>query len=159
MINYRITINGSLEDVWKTWTTEEGIKGFFAPACNIDLRIDGLYEILFFPERKAGFRGAEGMRIIALEPLKMFSFTWNQTPELPDIRPQRTLVSLKFRKIEEQKTELFFTQTGWGDSPDWDKAYDYFRAAWGDIVLYRLQYLFDNGPIDLNDTPSRVRSE
>ena len=154
MIHYEITVNGSLEDVWAAWTTTGGIKTFFAPACNLDFQIDGNYEILFFPDEKPGFRGAEGMRIMAIEPYKMFSFTWNQTPDLT-IRPQRTLVTLKFQKLEENKTKLIFIQTGWGDGPEWDKAYEYFTSAWGDVVLFRLQHRFDHGPVDWQNLPRR----
>lgn len=64
-IYYEITVNGSIEEVWDAWTTKEGIKTFFAPDCNIDYRIDGVYEIFFSPEKEPGLRGAEGMRIKA----------------------------------------------------------------------------------------------
>ncbi len=154
MIYYEITLNTSLENAWDAWTTEDGIKSFFAPACEIDFRIDGKYDILFFPDNKPGLRGAEGMRIMAIEPHKMFSFTWNQTPDLPLLRPQLTLVNLKFEKISANKTKLIFIQTGWGDGLDWDKAYNYFTHAWGDVVLYRLQHRFDHGPIDWSNPPA-----
>lgn len=154
LIHYEITVNGALEEVWDAWTTERGVQSFFAPACNIDLRIDGLYEILFFPDAEPGFRGAEGTRIMAIEPYKLFSFTWNQTPDLT-IRPQRTLVTLKFRRLGDRQTQLIFLQTGWGDGPEWDKAYAYFQTAWRDVVLYRLQHRFDHGPVDWQDPPRR----
>jgi uncharacterized protein YndB with AHSA1/START domain len=153
MIREEITVNGALEEVWDAWTTESGIQSFFAPACHIDLRIDGLYEILFFPEAEPGLRGAEGMHIMAIEPYKMFSFTWNQTPDL-SIRPQRTLVTLKFHRLGDKQTKLIFLQTGWGDGPEWDQAYAYFQTAWK-VVLYRLQYRFDRGPVDWQNPPRR----
>lgn len=153
-IHHEIEINGSIEAVWDAWTTEDGIKTFFAPDCNIDGRIDGLYEILFFPKEKPGFRGAEGMRIMALEPHTMFSFTWNQTPGL-SIREQRTLVNIKFQKLGNQKTKLTFVQSGWGSGEEWDQAFDYFTKAWGDVVLYRLQHRFEHGPVDWSNPPRR----
>ena len=152
-IYFEITLNTSIENAWDAWTTEEGIKTFFAPGCNVDLKIHGAYDILFFPDNPPGKRGAEGMRIMAIEPHKMFSFTWNQTPDLPDIRPQLTLVNLKFKKISENETLLIFTQTGWGEGADWDKAYNYFVEAWGSVVLHRLQHRFNHGPIDWNNPP------
>ncbi len=152
-IYFEIDINANVDEVWEAWTSEAGVKTFFAPDCNIDLRIDGMYEIFFFPDAPAGQRGAEGMRIMAIEPGKMFSFTWNQTPDLPDLRPLRTLVNLKFENIDEKTSRLIFLQTGWGDGPDWDKAYHYFVRAWGDIVLPRLQQRFIDGPVDWENLP------
>lgn len=68
-------IEASIDEVWDAWTTEEGMKSFFAPACRIDVRVNGPYEILFDPEAEAGKRGAEGVRILAFEPKKMLSIT------------------------------------------------------------------------------------
>jgi len=53
-------INATVSQVWETWTTEEGIRSFFAPACNVDLRVDGPFEVLFDPEAAPGKRGADG---------------------------------------------------------------------------------------------------
>lgn len=157
-IHYEVEVNGTLEDVWNAWTSEEGIKSFFAPGCHLDFRIDGLYEVFFFPENAPGFRGAEGTRIMAIEPQQMLSFTWNQTPDL-SIREQRTLITLKFRQLEDNKTQLIFIQTGWGDGPEWDKAYAYFTEAWGNVVLYRLCHRFDHGPVDWKNPPRQTEDQ
>lgn len=154
LINIELTLNATMEEVWDAWTTEKGITSFFAPACNIDMKIDGMYEIYFFPEAKEGLRGADGMRVMALEKHKMLSFSWNQTPDL-SIRPQRTLVSIKFYKESETQTRLNFCQSGWGDGPEWDKAYAYFKTAWKDVVLFRLQHRFNFGTVDWNDPPKK----
>lgn len=45
-------VNAPIEKAWDAWTTPEGIKTFFAPDCKVDLRVDGAYEIYFFPEAK-----------------------------------------------------------------------------------------------------------
>ncbi len=53
-------VKAAVSQVWETWTTEEGIRSFFAPACNVDLRVDSPFEALFDPEAAPGKRGAEG---------------------------------------------------------------------------------------------------
>lgn len=50
-----------------------------------------------------------------------------------------------------------FTQVGWGEGPDWDKALAYFEAAW-DVVLGRLKLRFETGPIDWSNPPSPTAS-
>ena len=57
-------VQAPVAEVFKAWTTEEGITTFFAPKGKVDLRVDGTYDIWFNPTGKPGERGAEGMRIL-----------------------------------------------------------------------------------------------
>ncbi len=142
-----ITVPAGVDDVWKAWTTKEGIISFFAPDGIVELKINGLYEIYFSPEGEPGRRGAEDNRILAVEPNKMFSFSWDAPGNWPNVRKQRTMVVLKFKILENGSTALSFCQTGWGDGEEWDQVYDYFLGAWDD-VFDRLIERFENGPVD-----------
>jgi uncharacterized protein YndB with AHSA1/START domain len=95
VIQAETIVDASLDRVWDAWTTEEGIKSFLAPDCRIDVRVDGPYEIFFDPEAEAGKRGAEGVRILALEPKKTLSINWNPPPELQEVRKQWTHVVIR----------------------------------------------------------------
>ena len=148
-----LIVLGPIEEVWKAWTTEEGIKSFFAPAGQVDLKVDGTYDIWFNPDGKPGERGAEGMRILGVELEKRFVFTWNAPPTIPTIRGQRTIVILDFTASTRTQTRVRFTQMGWGEGTDWDAAYSYFDRAWGAVVLPRLLYRFEQGPIDWKSPP------
>ena len=147
-----IIVNAELTEVWDAWTTEKGIKSFFAPACNVDIRPGGAYEIYFNPEAPSGERGGEGLRVMAVQPTKMLSFTWNAPPSLPQVRGQYTHVVLRFFN-EAEGTRVTLYHDGWGSDGEWDEAFVYFQRAWTDIVLPRLKYRFENGPIDWNDPP------
>lgn len=48
-IRLEVVVPARPETVWSLWTTAEGVRSFLAPASNIDLRVDGLYEIFFMP--------------------------------------------------------------------------------------------------------------
>ncbi len=145
--------NASIQDVWDVWTTEKGITSFFAPVANIDLMVDGKYEILFNPNGKPGFRGAEGVRILAIQPQKMLAFTWNAPPHLSEVRKQWTHVVIRFEEISTEKTKVTLHHDGWGTGGQWDEAFDYFTDAWLKIVFPRLKYRFDNGPVDWDNPP------
>jgi uncharacterized protein YndB with AHSA1/START domain len=132
-------LDASLERVWEAWTTEAGVKSFFAPGCHIELRVDGLYEIYFDPSKPAGERGADGMRILVLEPKRRLAFTWNAPPSLPAVRGQRTRVELRFETLDDGRTRLRFRHDDWGTGPEWDAAFAYFEKAWPEIVLPRLE--------------------
>jgi uncharacterized protein YndB with AHSA1/START domain len=153
VLTAEIVVNAPVEKAWNAWTTPDGVKTFFAPACTIEPWVDGAYNILFHPNEKPGERGAEGMRILSFEPMKRFAYTWNAPPSLPDIRRQRTMLILNFESAGTGRTRVRFTQIGWGEGPDWDKAYEYFDHAWNALVLPRFRYAMEVGPIDWNKIP------
>lgn len=146
-ITCEVTVKAPIEKVWEAWTTQEGITSFFAPGCNVDLRADGLYEIFFAPDAEPGMRGADDMRILALQEPSMLSFTWNAPPSLPKVRGQRTHVTLRLEPAGDGRTCVRLTHDGWGDGGEWDKAFAYFERAWNEVVLPRLVKRFRNGPI------------
>ena len=49
MIRVTVDVEADLAEVWNAWTTEEGIKTFLGPACAVELRPNGRYEIYFDP--------------------------------------------------------------------------------------------------------------
>jgi uncharacterized protein YndB with AHSA1/START domain len=136
-----------LEAVWKAWTTTEGVKTFFAPDARVEARPGGPFEIYFNPYAKPGLKGADDMVVLAVQDNRMLSFTWNSPPHLPEVRRQRTAVTLRFSALGENRTELRLTQTGWGDGGQWDQSFAYFDTAW-ERVLANLQKRFAEGPID-----------
>ena len=152
-IRLEIDIESKIDPVWDVWTTEEGIRSFFAPDCYVDLKVGGAYEILFDPDAESGQRGAEGVRILAIQPKKMLAFTWNAPPHMPSVRQQWTHVVVRFQDLGDGRTRVTLFHDGWGQGGEWDQAYEYFMKAWRDIVLPRLQYRFSVGPVDWQNPP------
>ena len=151
-----VTISSSIDEAWDAWTTKKGLESFFAPECHVELELWGRYEIFFMPDEEPGKKGAEDNKILAVEPKKMLSFTWDAPVFLPEVREQRTSVVLKFEKMGEDKTRVVMCHTGWGDGDEWDRAFDYFDDAW-DAVLKRFEIRCEIGPIDWGkaDFPSK----
>jgi uncharacterized protein YndB with AHSA1/START domain len=148
-----IVVDANLEEAWAAWTTEAGIRSFFAPACNIVIQPDGPYEIFFMPDAEPGLRGGDGLKVTAVQPKQMLSFTWNAPPSLPAVRPQRTHVVIRFFP-EGDKTRVTLFHSGWGSGGQWDQAFEYFDSAWNDVVLPRMVWRFKHGPVDWEKPPS-----
>lgn len=146
------TLPAPVSEVWKRWTTQEGLVSFFAPACNIELKPDGLFEIFFYPDNPPGLRGADGQRVMAVDPRKLLSFTWNFPPDIPEIRDQRTLVIVRFEEVA-GATKLTLSQVGWGTGDTWDRGFNYFTRAWSEMIFPRLEYSLKHGPIDWKNPP------
>jgi uncharacterized protein YndB with AHSA1/START domain len=153
VIRAEVAVDATVDDVWDAWTTEAGVQSFFAPACNVELRVDGPYEIMFNPDAPPGERGAEGMRILAFQPKKMLSFTWNAPPHLSQVRGQLTHVLIRLQPQGEGRTLVTLTHSGWGEGGEWNEAFEYFDRAWGHVVLPRLRYRFWAGPVDWSHPP------
>jgi len=138
VIRGEVVVDAPVSDVWTAWTTEDGIKSFFALDCNIELRVDGPYEMFFLLDGEPGKRGGEGVRFLAIQPEKMLSFTWNAPPHLPEARGQWTHVVLRFSETDEGRTRLTLVHDGWGEGGEWDEAFEYFEHAWLEAVLPNL---------------------
>lgn len=145
-----VEVDANISEVWDAWTTESGIKSFFAPACNIELKPGGSYEIFFNPEGASGERGADDMQVMAFQKHKMISFTWNAPPHLPEVRKQRTHVTIRFSEVNSNsvRTKVSLFHDGWGIGGEWDEAFNYFTHAWLDIVLPKLVKRFQDGPVN-----------
>jgi uncharacterized protein YndB with AHSA1/START domain len=141
-IIFPVEVAAPVDSVWAAWTTEAGVKSFFTPNCKVESRVDGAYEMYFAPDAPEGLRGGEGNKILAMQPGKLFSFTWNSPPTLPEARKQRTHVDIRFQSLGEKKTQITLIHGGWGDGGEWDKAFEYFSKAWGQMVLPSLQKRF-----------------
>ena len=156
-LSVQVDVPAAREQVWAAWTTEAGARTFFAPACRIDLRPGGAYEMLFDLEAEPGRQGGEGVQLMAVQPMAMLSFTWNAPPELPDVRRQRTHVTVRFDGTDAGATRVRLTHDGWGVGEEWDQAYDYFDRAWRQVVLPRLRFRFEHGPLDWDHLPENLQ--
>lgn len=155
-IELTVTVKAPLAEVWRAWTTSAGVVEFFAPEAQVEARPDGHYTIVMDPYAPPGMKGADDMKVLAVETERLFSFTWNAPPSLPEARRQRTVVILRFAAVAEG-TRLTLTHLGWGEGGEWPKARAYFERAWP-RVLANLQTRFETGkPFDWTPWREQLR--
>lgn len=130
------TIAASPAEVWKAWTTTEGIKSFFGRDADIELSVGGKFEVYFGLDAPRGSRGSEGCKVLAYLPEKMLAFSWNAPPSIPSLRDSgaQTQVVLEFEKLGARSVRVELTQHGLGTGEDWDKYHAYFDRAWGNVL-------------------------
>jgi uncharacterized protein YndB with AHSA1/START domain len=157
LIMKTVTVKAPVEEVWKAWTTSEGIKSFFAPDARVEARPGGPFEIYINPYARPGLKGADDMVVLAVQDNAMISFTWNAPPHLAEARRQRTSVVVRLKAAGDGATEVRLTHGGWGDGGQWDQAYDYFDKAWGN-VLASLQKRYVEGPMDWSTWLKQMRA-
>jgi uncharacterized protein YndB with AHSA1/START domain len=149
-----VTVPGSPVDMWRLWSTDEGVRSFFAPDSRIEAHPDGWYEIYFIPQFPPGKRGADSMRVLAAEPGQRLMFTWNAPINHGDARNQRTVVQVDFVARGSDSTTVTLTHFGFGGGPQWNKTFDYFAEAWNGVVMPRFRHRVLVGPIDWRKPPA-----
>ncbi len=155
-IDKEVVVPAPVGEVWAAWTTREGIRSFFAPDAEVDAKVGGAFHIHMDPLAPPGAKGADDMRFMALQPMRMLSFDWNAPPSLAQVRQQRTFVVVRLEPIDERQTRVRLYHTGWGDEGQWDQAYAYFDRAWGN-VLANLRKRFESGPVDWTAWMNQLR--
>jgi uncharacterized protein YndB with AHSA1/START domain len=130
------------EDVWKCWTTSEGVTSFLTEEASVELRIGGPYEFYFKKDAPKGQRGSEGCKVLSFEPMSMVSFSWNAPPKFPYAREQRTWVLVRIDPHGPHSTKVTLKHMGFADeagkSPEhaqeWKEVRAYFANAWPSVL-------------------------
>jgi uncharacterized protein YndB with AHSA1/START domain len=146
-ITKRVVVPASVAEVWRSWTTPEGLQGFFAPSCRIELWPGAPFHIHFFPDNPPGTRGAEDLELLSFLPERMLSFEWDAPPHLPEVRGHRNWVVPLFEPVDTDHTAVELHHLGWLEGEQWEQAHAYFQDAW-DIVMGRFERSVSEGPID-----------
>jgi uncharacterized protein YndB with AHSA1/START domain len=128
-------INAPVAEVWKAWTTPDGIESFFArKAAKVVPEPGGAFELWFGLDNPEGQRGSEGCMFHSVTPMRQLVFEWNAPPTLPTMRRLRTLVYLDFNPLDGDRTSVTLRNFGYGQGEDWDKTKAYFRNAWPAVM-------------------------
>jgi len=137
------SISAPTGEVWRAWTTKEGLEAFLCEQATVELRPGGPYEVLFSVEAPEGQRGSEGCQVVDVIPETRLTFTWNSPPSLPEVRNQRTNVIVELTPSEDgRETTVRLLSIGWGTGDQWDASYRYFEAAWSTVFDW-LEASFD----------------
>lgn len=122
------------DEVWRLWTTGDGLAEWLVENSRVDLRIGGPYELYFNPDEDPGLRGGEGNKVLTFLPPRILSFTWNAPPKFAYTRDRHTHVVLELDEIG-SSTLVRLTHLGWpsADSDphaEWAQTFAYFESAW-----------------------------
>ena len=123
-------VPASLEDVWKAFTTSEGLTSWMAPVAQVDLRVGGTIKSNYSPQAKIGDPGTITLNILSYEPKRVLSFNFKTPPDKPDIRAaEETWTVIRLEELALKLTRVQETMIGWGQGEAADKAYAFFK--WG----------------------------
>lgn len=157
VLSLKVAVPAPIAEVWKAWTTVEGLRTFFAPGAKVDYRTGGDYEIWFNPYAPAGMRGTDGMQILTMQEPRMLTFTWIAPPTQAAMRRQVTYVTIRLRAVDAKNTELSLLHGGWGEGPEWDTYYAFSEKTWKNTLAV-LGHRFAKGPVDWTEIEAKLKA-
>jgi uncharacterized protein YndB with AHSA1/START domain len=153
MLRFEVTVPAAVDDVWKAFTTREGMTTWLWSDARIDLKPGGDWLVLF-PGGSTG-----GGTIVSVDPGRRIVISALAPEKYPTVRRERTRATFEFAPATPSGTIVTLVQTGWKTGAEWDAAYDYL-AIGNAQLLGQLRYRFDAGPIDwtrMGSMPAPVR--
>ena len=135
-----ISIPAPVKDVWRAFSTSEGLSTWLTPGAVVDLRPGGEWTA-HYPNGKTG-----GGTIISFVPEKEIVISAMAPEQYPTVRSTRTHARFTFES-RGNSTLVTLEQTGWQDGEEWDKAYEYLFPG-NAYLLATLHRRFVNGPLD-----------
>ena len=153
-VKKEVLVPAPAAEVWKALTTTDGVKTFFAPDANVDLKPGGPYEIYFFPDAAPGGKGCDGCTVVSFEPERSLVVTWSFPPSIPALREAKVFAKVSFTLAADgpTRTKLLLVHDGFPSSRDGARGRTYFADAW-DTVMGRLVERFATGPVDWKKKP------
>jgi uncharacterized protein YndB with AHSA1/START domain len=129
-------------DVFRWWTTAEGIRAFLGVEARVRLEPGGPFELEFSPSGEPGKRGSEGCTVLSWLDGRMFSFSWNAPPKFAHCREKRTVVVLELEAEGAGGTRVRLTHHGFAEeaareadhAEEWRQVREYFAKAWPRVL-------------------------
>lgn len=127
------TLAGKPEDIYKLWTTVEGVKCFLAGDAKIEMKPGGPYELVFNPAKdpEGAEEGTKGARVLNFVPGKELTVEWVMPAFARELNtaPLATWVDITLAPDAPGLTRMRLTHKGFGRGPEWDRAYAFYRGS------------------------------
>ena len=117
-----IEVPAPVAEVWKAFSTSEGLSTWLFPNATVDLKPGGDW-LVHFPGGSTG-----GGTIVSFVPEKEIVIAALAPDKFPQVRATRTRAVFQFEP-RGNSTVVRLTQTGWQSGDEWTRAYEYLAAG------------------------------
>ncbi len=128
------TLEAPVDEVWRLFTTREGVESWMVPQAEVDLRVGGSLRTHYDPQGRLGDAKTITNTILSYEPRRMLSMRATGFPKDFPFRKatEGTWSVLYFEELPGQRTQLRLVGLGYGDDPESREAYAFFEKgnAW-----------------------------
>ena len=135
-------------EVFRLWTTDDGIRNFFAPDGHVEARVGGRYEMIFNPkgDPEGARAGTKGARVLRIEPDTRLDFEWSVgVPGVTwDLKSTDfdTWVEVTFEAVpgRPDATRVRLVHEGFRTGGSWETAYPFFQKSWRNVLDRLTEY-------------------
>jgi len=132
VLQLSITVPMKKSDVWKLFTTDEGLKKWIAPVAKIDMRTGGCirtnYDRTKTPEDSTSIR-LDIINYLEYEMLTLKVNLNNSFPAETKKEDKNLQEIIQFVDAGRGKTKIISTMVGWGQGNDWNTVYGFFEKG------------------------------
>ena len=124
-------INAPVEDVWKLFTTKDGIESWMVAKTDIDLRVGGVWRTSYNKESNLEDETSIHHMILGYDPGHMFSFRTIKPPKnfpFPNAI-LKTWTVVYFESAGESRTKVTTRMLGFGDDDESQKMRGFFETG------------------------------
>ena len=149
VLRHEVIVNATIEDVWHSFTTTEGLETWAAPVIEFELKTGGKFNSNYRLGAQLGDPGTIYNTVLSYLPREMLSFKIGLTERFPKgPREAGTLQTVaQFEQLGKRRTKIVLSMVGFGNGPEWDRVYNFF-AANNPRALGMLQQSLEKGPIE-----------
>ncbi len=137
---HEVIVAAPVTEVWRLWSTSEGLASWVAPVAAIDLRVGGIWEASYDRNAEIGAPGNIRNRVLSYAPERMVSIAVDSAP--PNF-PHADIVGnlwtvIELEPVDAQSTRVRVAMYGYGAGDGYDALYAHFDRgnAW---TLQQLQ--------------------
>jgi uncharacterized protein YndB with AHSA1/START domain len=138
-------------EVWRLWTTSEGLSSWAAPVAAIELRVGGTWEASYDRGARIGDSGNIRNRVVAFAPERLLVIQIADAPPgFPHEELARQLATtIELEPLDASRTLVRVSMMGYRDEPGFDVLRGHFDRgnAW---TLSKLYERVVSGPVDWN---------
>jgi uncharacterized protein YndB with AHSA1/START domain len=133
-LDYELVLPAPRDEVWRAFTTPDGLTQWLAPRARVEAVVGGPYELFWAPpEAPPESNSTLGCRVLSVDPPRLLRFTWRGSDEVADVMnaPGAPVTEVTVALTPAlDGTRLRLTHAGWGEVADWARARAWFDAAW-----------------------------
>ena len=132
VLQLSIVVPANVREVWKLFTTDEGLKKWIAPVAKIDMKMGGSIRTNYDQTKTVDDSTSIKLDIINYIEYEMLTLKVNLNNSFPAEakREDKNLQEIiQFIRVDDNKTKIISTMVGWGQGSQWDKAYSFFEKG------------------------------